>query len=304
MSIQTIYKYRVWCNTENMYYETYGEEEPSVCPNNSAHDIDLVKTAVIETFTTEELRDPSGKQRIHQTSRPIGTKIHFTSRGDHIDYITDAGGGEQFLFHHHLEDNPVQTVYLDFNIAENRSYLHEGYLIWKGAEFDTISLDIVPIVTNIEPGSNTPYFVNPAMPYIILPSILAGGAGNYVITSDLSSPRGGLVYMPSAGDPQFGRPQAFWNAEYNTSTHLYENITPVPDGTGQYNMFTVEFSLARFANDILLLHNGFEHLKTSDTEELGQGMRVKATATTCLENGGDHEWSAACILTLHRARSV
>lgn len=303
MSIETIHKYRVWCNTENMHYETYGEDPPVSCPNNSGHEIDPIKTTIIETFTIDEKRDPSGKLRIHQTSRPIGTKVHFTSRGDHPDYISDAGGGELFKFDHHTNDNHSQVIYLDFNVVENRTFLHEGYLIWKGANFDTIALDIVPIVTNIIPGTNTPYFVNPAMPHIILPSILAGGAGNYDIVSDLSQPRGGLIFMPSAGDPQFGRPPAYWNAEYNTATHLYENISPAPDGTGQYNMFTVEFALARFANDVLLLHDGFEHLKTSDTEEIGQGMRVRATATTNILEG-DHDWSAACILTLHRARSV
>lgn len=299
----TINKYRIWCNTENMYYEVWGEIEPVACPNNAGHEIDTNKTAVVDSLTVEEKRDPSGKLRIHQTSRPIGTKVHFTSRGDHPDYVSDAGGGDLFKFHHHIGDDPTQVVYLDFNTVENKTFLHEGYLIWKGANFDSISLDIVPILTQIAPGENTDYFVNPAMPHIILPSILAGGAGNYEVTSDLSQPRGGLVFMPQAGDPQFGRPPAYWNAEYNTSTHLYENISPAPGGDGQYNMFTVEFAMARFANDVLLLHDGFEHLKTSDTEELGQGMRVRATATTSLDED-DHDWSAACILTLHRARSV
>lgn len=301
----TLYKYRVWCNVENMYYETWGEAPPAACPNNSGHDIDPVKTSIVDTMTAEERRDPSGKLRIHQTSRPIGTKIHFTSRGDHPDFVTDAGSGDPFLFHHLVGESLEQVVYLDFNTIENWTFLHEGYMIWKGANFDSITLDIVPIVTQIEPGANPDYFINPAMPHIILPAILAGGTGNYNITSDLSHPRGGLVYMPQAGDPQFGRPPAFWNADYNTTTHLFENISPAPAGDGKYNLFAVETVLARFANDVLLLGDGFEHLKTSDTEELGQGMRVRATATTHVDPAHeDHNWSAACILTLHRARSV
>lgn len=307
MAIQTIHKYRVWCNTENMYYETYGETTPSICPNNSGHDIDLDRTTIVETFTSEELRDASGKLRVQQTSRPIGTKIHFTSHGDHPDYVSDVGGGEQMRFDHHIGDPLEQIVYLDFNFIENKSFIHEGYLTWTGAKFDTISLEIVPIVTNIAPGSNTPYFVNPAMPYIILPSMLVGGAGNYNITSDLSHPRGGLVYMPQAGDVQFGRPPAYWNAEYNLSTHLFENISPAPGGDGRFNLFTVEFAMSVFANEIMLMGENSMRLKTSDTEELGQGMRVKVIARTHVDvEGGepDHDWGAGGVLTMHRTRSV
>lgn len=302
----TLNKYRVWCNTENMYYEIWGEIEPVACPNNSGHEIDSTKISIVDTLTEEEVRDPSGKLRIHQTSRPIGTKIHFTSRGDHIDYVTDVGGGEQMRFDHHIGDPVDQISYIDFNLIENKSFIHEGYINWMGAKFDTITLDIVPIVTPIEAAADTPYFVHPAEPYIILPKELAGGVSNYDVTSDLTQPRGGLIYMPQAGDVQFGRPPAYWNADYNLTTHLFENISPAPNGDGEYNMFTVEFTMSRFANEIILMGNNSQLLKTSDTEELGQGMRIRLTSHTSItgESEPDHEWSAGCVLTMHRTRSV
>lgn len=302
-----LFKYRVWCNTENMYYEIWAETAPAACPNNSGHDIDVSKITIIDSREEEEKRDISGKLRVHQTSRPIGTKIHFTSRGDHPDFVTNVGGGDQLKFNHHIGDPQDETIYLDFNFAENRSFVHEGYITWIGCKFDTITLEIVPVVTPVEPGSNTPYFINPAAPHIILPSILAGGAGNYNITSDLSHPRGGLIYMPQAGDPQFGRPPAYWNAEYNKTTHLYENISPAPNGDGRYNMFAVEFAMSVFANEIILMGEDSLRLKTSDTEELGQGMRVRVTAHTHIDienNEPDHDWSAGCVLTMHRTRSI
>lgn len=304
MSIQTVYKYRVWCNTENMYYEVYNEIEPVACPNNSGHEINPLKTSIIETFTTEELRDISGKLRIHQTSRPIGTKVHFTSRGDHPDYITDVGGGELMSFHHHVDEPLEQVKYIDFNLAENRSFIHEGYINWTGCQFDTITLDIVPIVVTFVPAENTKYFVNPAMPHVVLPKECAGGYSNVEITSDLTNPRGGLIYMPQAGDVQFGRPPAYWNAEYNSTTHLYENISPAPAGDGKYNIFTVEFAMSRFANEIILMGENSQLLKTSDTEEIGQGMRIRVTAITNIDYTLDHEWSAGCVLTMHRTRNV
>ena len=302
----TLNKYRVWCNTENMYYEAWDEKAPVACPNNSGHDIDPDKTTIVTSLTQDELRDISGKLRTQQSSRPIGTKIHFTGVGDHRDYVTDVGGGAPMKFDHHVGDPLEENVYIDFNFAENRSFIHEGYVTWTGCKFDTLTLEIVPEVTPIVPGTNTPYFVNPAAPHIILPSILAGGAGNYDITSDLSQPRGGLVYMPQAGDIQFGRPPAYWNAEYNKTTHLYENISPAPNGDGKYNMFTVEFAMSVFANQLVLMGENALLLKTSDTEELGQGMRIRITANTHVNGGDDpdHDWCAGCMLTMHRTRNV
>ncbi len=304
--MSTLNLYRVWCETEQMYYETWGEKDPVACPNNSAHTIDPARTTIVQTITQDELRDISGKLRTQQSSRPIGTKIHFTGVGDHRDFVTDVGGGTPMKFDHHIGEPLEQKVYIDFNFAENRSFIHEGYVTWTGCKFDTLTLEIVPEVTPIVPGTNTPYFVNPAAPHIILPSMLAGGAGNYEVTSDLTQPRGGLVYMPQAGDLQFGRPPAYWNAEYNKTTHLYENISPAPNGDGKYNLFTVEFAMSVFANQLVLMGENALLLKTSDTEELGQGMRIRIVANTHVNGGDDpdHNWCAGCMLTMHRTRNV
>lgn len=34
----TVYKYRLWCNTENQYFEVWGTETPTKCPNEKAGD--------------------------------------------------------------------------------------------------------------------------------------------------------------------------------------------------------------------------------------------------------------------------
>jgi hypothetical protein len=303
----TLNKYRIWCETEQMYYETWGETSPPACPNNSGHTIDSTKTTIVNSLTEEELRDISGKLRVQQSSRPIGTKIHFTGKGDHPEYVSDVGGGQPMKFDHHIGDSLTQIMYVDFNFVENRSFIHEGYVTWTGCKFDTISLEIVPTVTPTIPATNTPYFVNPAMPHIVLPKELAGGLSNVDITSDLTQPRGGLIYMPQAGDVQFGRPPAYWNADYNKTTHLYENISPAPGGDGRYNIFTVEFAMSVFANELILMGENALLLKTSDTEELGHGMRVRITANTHVnidDNEPDHDWGAGCMLTMHRTRSI
>jgi hypothetical protein len=96
---------------------------------------------------------------------------------------------------------------------------------------------------------------------------------------------------------------AYWDADYNTTTHKYENIRPNYTGTGEYNMFNYEIVIAEFVREIPLLENGFIPLGSSDTDQLGQGMRLKMIADTSTSNG-DHDWSIACIMCMHRARTV
>ena len=105
--------------------------------------------------------------------------------------------------------------------------------------------------------------------------------------------------MPN--DDQNNPPVAYWNADWNSTTKEFENITAAPNGDGRYNMFAVEVSLNRFVNRIPLLHYGFQMLQSADTAELGQGMRLKATAHTW---GEDHAWKVACALTMHRQKST
>lgn len=35
----TVNKYRIYCNTENAWVETWAESEPTVCPNNNGHSV-------------------------------------------------------------------------------------------------------------------------------------------------------------------------------------------------------------------------------------------------------------------------
>ena len=227
-----LFKYRVWCTEENMFYEEWAEQEPVGCPNNRSHVIDSTKTTIVNQILQDEKRDSSGKLRVHQTSRPLGTKVHFAGRGDDITNILDIGGGEKLYFRHRQGDDIHHVKYVDFNCVENKTYIHEGYVNWKTCDFDEITVDIVPRTVTTTPGTDTEYFVNPAMPYIVLPSILAGGAGNVDIVEDLSDPiTPGLVFTPEFGDPNSDpRPPAYWDADWNSDTKLYENITPKPSG--------------------------------------------------------------------------
>jgi len=244
-----------------------------------------------------EYRDRSGKLRVHQTSRKLGLRIMWTGVGDDTSSTTKVGGGESLSFDYHIGDTEPMIKYIDFNIAENETWLHEGYLTWSNGDMDTLSLSMVPrtvTVSGVSGGDKTVYGG-----YMVIPT--ASGQGNYEIVNDLTIPTNGLVYMPNNDLNE--SPVAYWDADYNLTTHKYENIRPNYTGTGRYNIFSYEVVLAQFVRQVPLLASGFISLTSSDTDQMGQGMRLKMVADTN-DNTADHDWSVACIMCLHRKKSV
>jgi hypothetical protein len=244
-----------------------------------------------------EYRDRSGKLRVHQTSRKLGLRIMWTGVGDDVSSMTKIGGGESLSFDYHVGDTEPMVKYIDFNTMENETWLHEGYITWKDGDMDLLSLAMVPrtvTVSGVSGGNKTIYGG-----YLVMPT--ASGQGNYEVVNDLTIPNNGLVYMPNndLNEP----PVAYWDADYSTSTHKYSNIRPNLTGTGRYNMFSYEVVLAQFVRQIPLLASGFIALTSSDSDQLGQGMRLKMIADTN-DITADHSWSVACIMCLHRKKSV
>jgi len=296
-----LYKYRIWCTTENGWVETdYMEAEPTVCPNNNTHSVDTDQIVIIGYAETEP-RDRSGKMRVHETSRPFGIKTHFSGAGDDPYDITDLGGGTPCTITHNIGGPDPQYTYFDMNIIENETWVHEGYIIWKDALMDTLTCSVVPRVPtwHIDSTAGTIYELYGG--YMVVPVYTVGkvpGQGTVVLDSDLSDPTfGGLVYMP---DDDLGNPPtAFWNADWNSSTKEFENITMAPTGNGRYNIFAIEVPLVTFANRIPLLGNGFERLQTADCDQLGHGMRFRLKADT----EGDHNWQVSMVFTLYRDKT-
>jgi len=237
---------------------------------------------------SQQKRTLDDKVWTQESSRPLGTKIYFTSRGDNFNDKNNIGGGDFLKLTHSIGNAVTQDIVIDLNSESNKTYIHEGYVMWENADFDTLSLIIIPCVTTYTAGINTNY--NLYGGYIVIPA-----AGNGTITPTNIQ----LVEMPISGDKGV-RSTAFWNATWNKVTGQYENITPAPNGDGVFNMFTVEITLSRFVNDWLLLNNGFMMLQSAESEQLGAGMRLKLIIKT---NGEDHDWKAAVGLVFHREQS-
>ncbi len=246
-----------------------------------------------------EYRDRSGKLRVHQTSRKLGLRIMWFGEGDDQSDPHAAGGGEMFAIDFtSVSGIGTQSKYIDFNAVDNETWLHEGYLTWKDCQFEQLTLKMVPRVTGVTASSGTNYDLYGG--YLVIPAY--PGTGTIDLTTDITQHDGGLIYMP---DNDLGEtPQAFWNADWNTSTKEYENISAAPYGDGRYNMFAAEVTFARFINSIPLLASGFIALNSSDVDQLGHGMRLKMSVTPGDHNGVEEEVGVACIMCLHRERSV
>ena len=52
----TIYKYRIYCNTENLYINVWDEVEPGKCPNANNHSIDKKKTVIVDQVDKHQIK--------------------------------------------------------------------------------------------------------------------------------------------------------------------------------------------------------------------------------------------------------
>jgi hypothetical protein len=252
----------------------------------------VVATHSGEPLISDAKVTADNKLYVKNTARPIGTFSCFSSYGDNPDVVNDVGGGAPLNMSHSVGDPLTQYHYCDFNVKENKTYLQEGYVIWDKAVLDRVIMEVVPKVTVYTPGTNT--FFNVYGGYLVVPA--AGDGYANIHPNDMR-----LVEVPlNIDDSSRRQGPGYWNAEYDTVTHTFQNITAAPMGDGEYNMFTAEITLERVANLCLLGCNKTMNLRTEDVAELGHGMRIRLTAVTTVP---DHEWFLSIILSMHRSHS-
>lgn len=259
-------------------------------------------TKFLLTGTNQYLKDPkTGKMIVQETSKFPGLLTYWTGRGDLWEENggVSIGDGERIIINHKTGDNLYSYIYADFCTIDNLTQIHEGYMIWQGAiPGDIGSCSLVTSVMPISAGTNTMYNLYDAL---IIP---AAGDGTIELLGDPtnSNPATGcLVEIDKKDDGSLIMP-AFWNADFNSDTHRFENITPAPMGDGRFNMFAMEITVARFVNQIHLLSNGFERLQSADSDTLNHGLRVKIESTTSSDI--DHEWTFSAIMTLQRSKTI
>jgi len=239
------------------------------------------------------IKDSSGIPVVHATVRVPGLVTYFTGSGDDSSSSHLVGGGESFWIHHEIGDPEPHVKYIDFNFIENPTDIYEGIIEYiNTTPGDSACLEIVPQVTNYSASSNT--FFNLYGGYLVVPA-----AGDGVIAINPADMN--LIEMPLSKDTG-KRGAAYWNADYNTGTHSFENITAAPYGDGVYNMFGVEVPLNRFVYEVVFIRSEGERvLKSHDANSLGHGMRFKILLHT---QGTDHDWHFGATITMYRDNTI
>jgi hypothetical protein len=254
---------------------------------------ELADQAAYDWISLQEKVNTDGRRIIHDTPRFLGTYTYFTgSDDDHTDPHKVGGSSNitDLYWNHSVGGSNPEVIYMDFNCIINKTYIRQGDLMWENAKQDYLVFEIVPKVTSYTTSTNTNFNLYDG--YLIIPA-----AGDGTISVDAED----MVLVQNTPNEHGDYPAGYWDADWNTTTKQFENITANPLGTGKYNMFGLEVPLFRFMNRRRLLGTGRKDCMTNDTSQLGHNMRLKISAYT---EGDDHEWSGNATIMMYRNRTV
>lgn len=237
-------------------------------------------------------RQYDGRQMVHATPRYRGTTTCFSSQDDdQTGHDKIWGGSNKLVLKHTLGVDPlVQSIYFDLNTIENRTYILTGNMHWKDAAHDEWSCSIVPKTTAYSAGVSTNY--NLFGGYLIIPA-----AGDGTIDVNVADMKLVKITQNEFGDLKGA---GYWDADYNSTTKQFENITPNYTGEGEYNLFGAEVKLAQFVRNYAMLGSQRDSLTAFDAEEIGHGMRLKFEFNTI---GADHDWCFAGNIAMFRDKT-
>ncbi len=240
------------------------------------------------------LRSTDNRIIVKPNVRPIGASGYYTSRDDLIIPPTDIGSGENLVeMDHKIGDFTPQIITQRFNVEGNRSWIFEGYIKYIGAKFDRFCFYISTVATPFTELSGTNFRRYPSKK-IIIPA-----AGNGDVDIDLNNLTTLVSVVPKTDTGTY--PAAFWDADFDSTTGKYLNLTPNPTGTGKYNIFYEEVVLKRYLNNIGLVGEGFFKFETTDPSELCSNLKCNYMFTT---TGVDHDWQAIVFISMFREKII
>jgi hypothetical protein len=273
----------------------------------AAHD-NTDSPATDEVVLKDARQETDGRIRVYQTARPVGTKLIYSilddDQGVGGDEFEHVWGGKKLIITHTNGDgvgsDNKNTAYMDLNTIENSTYLRAGIPVFDGATCDEVSVECVNQVTDTSAGSNTDYSLYGG--YLIVPAAMPGmgegaGAGTLVVAdADMRL----IQILPNEEGVSA---QGFWDADWNSSTKEFENVTANLTGTGGYNMFSLELVLSNFAPLLVVCgdSNGISALRSEESERIPHGIRIKLTATT---SAPDHDWNFGINFVMYREKTA
>lgn len=244
-------------------------------------------------------KDFLNKLMTHDTPRPTWCNTYITGEGDDPSSPYNKLGGGNNLFWNHKIGDPNENIYVQFNnLCTDRieDFIANGWIFNKGCLGDQLTCEVVNKVTNITTGQiNTNY--NLYGGYMIIPA-----AGDGTIQVDPADMR--LVRCLKSQTTGI-TPPGYWTGDWNSTTGLWENVTPVPDGTGTHNMFSVELVLDRFANHINMLDGQKMFLHIQDAAQFSRELMLKFHNDTNVSKGvTDHDYMIVVNLYLFRSKTL
>lgn len=240
------------------------------------------------------LRSTDNRIIVKPNVRPVNTTGYFTSRDDNVAIPGDVGNGENLIeVDHKIGDPATVTITQKFNVESNRSWVFEGYLKYSNALFDRFCFYISTVATPFTEMAGTNFLRYPGKK-IILPAM-----GNGDVSLDLNNLTTLVSVVPKTDSGLY--PSAYWDADYNSTTGKYENLTPNLTGEGKYNIFYEEVTLKRYINNVGLIGDGFFKFETTDPSELASNLKCNYMFTT---TGDDHDWRAIVFISMFREKGV
>jgi len=284
----TVYKYRVWCDTDSKYVEVWGDTEPTTCPENNGHTIDTTKTAVIEHITQEfPLSDiDSGKKvAVHPTYKPRvdgnPTYAVWCGAGDNMAN-GDIGGGDLLEFAMTTGTATIAKE-MKFHTDNGRIWIHEGYLKFEGGgPGDFLCADFVADATPLQTSVNLDLEITNNWVHLA-----AGGPG--------TGTHGFADAAKLALIPRDFSDDGDWDFDGT-------NLTPNTGGTGAYKISDIERSVHKFINKVPCRGTSATYFSMSsdETAELVANYFIRITA----HNVSDTNWHACAMVEIYRERTA
>ncbi len=278
----TINKYRVWCNTESTWVETWDSQEPTLCPNHNEHEINTSKTVSIDSVTQEFPKSDIDNFRmaVHVSAKPVlpnkTTYVVWTGAGD--DMVNNLIGDGDLLQFNLVPGIPSQSIRAQFLPQHGRVWIHQGYIKFQdGGLGDYLEATVVAIATPIQTAA---YLNLEIVGEWLVPS--ANGTHGFADPSKIS-----LI-------PRTFSKDGYWDFD---GTNLTPNLT----GTGEYHISHIDQVIHRYVNKVPTrgICENYIPLTSHDTSEIPTNYCLELTA----HNVSNTSWWADIILEIYRERT-
>ena len=287
--------------------------------------IDIIRNIPQQFKTTTDQ-----KLIVNATPQP-GTMTDFvlTSRTDsqagiggllHVDHTVFQYGQEEQsvsrpcgLFVDNGNENELSkywlnTIYLDFDVLNNRTFFFDGGVMWRGLADNgangmmALNLEAVSSTFDAAAYETTPGAGNAALVdgYLLVPMPgLTGGTHDLPLGQPAEQTPQNIKMTGVAPMVMTGKyySPAFWQFDYNVSDGTFFNLLPTEDPYTDTrdtttsdpsvirvygNLFAAEIPLMAFVKDFLLIGNSsnFFGIASPDATEIPYGVRMKLDCKT------------------------